>query len=356
MTCAIVLYLDQPFSDVDAIIGLSKAAEIKMASANPSQAVEVLVIRGFENVPEEARRRLAELKYNVVDASGVLESVRRKYPYANDARIWRNDPFHELCFLRWLVLEEYFGDTPILATDADIVWRIDPEILLEGWKQGGSSLCMTAPCYAFIKGADWYQAYRSGLERVAEHSGYGSEFKKDHFTGLYHDQALIQYLVRHGELENDTANLLGHGFSDIYHFMVNPLQIRPAPGESPLTFERKGQADIIGGKIVPYWHMQQRFTRYLWAARFLPVFLDRKMRVPYEGHVADKPDPAVLLLNSLHFLIRRGDVVLKHHRHAPLIPLTNRAAIYGEFFDGGLAHEVFSNEIWWKPGVWAAAG
>src|SRR5882724_1206974 len=117
MTCAIVLHFDQPFQSVDDEIGLTKAAEIRMASHNPTNDIIVLVVRGFESIPEAAISKLAELRYRVINAEALLEKVRSTYRFAREPRIWRNQPFHEICFLRWLVLEEFFGDTPVLAMD-----------------------------------------------------------------------------------------------------------------------------------------------------------------------------------------------------------------------------------------------
>lgn len=356
MTCAMVLYFDQPFEEIDAILGLTASAEIRMRSAEPKEDIYVLISRGFENISEAARGRLSELKYHVVDASDALNAVRNDYPFANEPRVWRGEAFHEMCFLRWLVLEKYFGNTPVLAMDADVVWRVDPHHLVEQWKSGGSTLCYSAPCFVFIKNGNWYEAYKSGLRRCAEDPSFGSEFSRDHFTGIYHDQALIQYLLSKGELENDNVNLLGHGFSDEYLMAVNPLLLAPPRGGAPLTFERVGNSDLISGKIVPYWHMQQRFSRYLWTVKFLSDFIGMdNVRVPYGRHTKYEPETAGLVLNNLHQFIRRGDVTLNHKRHRHLKALTTREGIYREFFDGDLADHTFRENVWWKPGVWATS-
>ena len=107
MSCAIVLFVDRPFEEADRNIGLVMSAKIRQVSAAPTKDIEVLVIRGYDNIPEDQRRRLKKLRYNVVDASGALASVKARYAYANESRVSRGDPFHEACFLRWLVLEEY---------------------------------------------------------------------------------------------------------------------------------------------------------------------------------------------------------------------------------------------------------
>ena len=354
MPCAIVLFVDRPFAEVDPVIGLTASAQVRMRSAAPKDDIQVLVIRGFENIPEADRARLAELRYRLVDASTVFASVKSQYWFANEARVWRGNGFHEACFLRWLVLETYFGDAPVLAMDGDIVWRVDPHLFFEAWKDGGSTLCFSAPCFAFIRDRSWYEAYRSGLERLARDETFGSDFAKEHFTGLYHDQALLQHLLRIGELENDTANLLGHGFAETYLMTVNPLNIAPAKGEPPLTFEQTRTADLIGGKIMPYWHMQTRFARYLWAVRFFPLFTGRRdLRVPYEGQAVSEPNPAVLMLNQLHFHLQRGDISLHHPKHKALERYATRAGVYADFFGGDLARQTFQDKVWWKPGVWA---
>lgn len=354
MPCAMVLYFDRPFEEVDAIIGLTKGAEIRMASARPTDDIQVLVVRGYDLVTDAQRDRLKELKYRLVDASGVLDQVRRTYAFANETRVWRGEAFHELCFLRWLVLETVFGDEPVLAMDADIVWRTDPHRLLESWRQGGSTLCFTSPCFAFVRDRSWYEAYRSGLQRLAEDPSYGSDFARDRFKGLYHDQALLQHLIQTGELENDTENLLGHGLAERYLMTLNPLSIAPPKGGAPFTFERAGGADLIDGKVVPFWHMQQRFARYLWAVKAFPLFTGRRdLRVPLERPGKGEPNPAGLMLDYLHFYLQRGEIELKLPKLEPLKGFATRAGVYEAFFNGDLARHTFTDAVWWKPRVWA---
>jgi hypothetical protein len=354
MPCAIVLFVDRPFEEADRNIGLVMSAKIRQVSAAPTRDIEVLVIRGFEHIAEAERRRLKKLRYNLVDASGVLASVKARYPYANETRVWRGEPFHEACFLRWLVLEEYFGSEPVLAMDGDIVWRVDPYTFLDAWTSGGSTLCFGAPCFAFIRERSWYEAYRSGLERLARDPGFGGDFAKDHFKGLYHDQALLQHLLRIGDLTDDTANLTGHGFSDRYFMTVNPLGIHPPEGEAPLTFEQTRTEDRIGGKVVPYWHMQTRFARYLWAVRAFPLLTGRRdLRVPYEAGGVEAPNPAVLMLANLHSYLQRGGITLEHPKLRVLTELAGRSGVYSQFFNGDLARLAFSDAVWWRPGVWA---
>lgn len=355
MTCAMVLYFDQPFEHLDASLGLSKSAEVRMRSADPQKDILVLVSRGFENISESDRSRLAELKYRVIDASAALADVKRSYSFANESRIWRGEAFHEMCFLRWLVLEKYFGNTQVLSMDSDVVWRVDPYVFFDAYKGGGSTLCYNAPCFAFINGASWYEIYKAGLQRVAEDPDFGREFSRDHFIGLYHDQALLQYLLQTGELENDLGNFLGHGFRETYFMSPNPLTVMPGRDDPPLTFARDGNTDFIAGRVVPFWHMQTRFSRYLWIAKFLESFVGRDgLRVPYDGSSRSGSDVAALVLNNLHEFIRRGDVALRHKRHLHLHPLATRAGIYQEFFVGDLAAKIFRDGIWWRPGVWSA--
>ena len=354
MPCAIVLFVDRPFEEADRNIGLLMSAKIRQVSAAPTRDIEVLVIRGFEHISEDARRRLAKMRYRVVDASGVLAAVKQRYPYANETRVWRGDGFHEACFLRWLVLEEYFAGEPVLAMDGDMVWRVDPFVFFDAWMAGGSTLCFGAPCFAFVRDRSWYETYRSGLERLARDPGFGGDFAKDHFKGLYHDQALLQYLQQSGELADDRANLTGHGFADRYFMTVNPLGIRPAAGEGPLSFEQTGTEDRIGGKLVPYWHMQTRFARYLWAVRAFPLLTGRRdLRVPYEDGGVESPNPAVLMLSNLHIHLQRGEIALHHPKHRTLAELATRNGVYSQFFNGDLARDAFSEAVWWRPGVWA---
>lgn len=353
MSCAIVLYFDQPFSEVDDHIGLTKAAEIRMASSSPRDDILVLVTRGFKRIPRAAISRLAELRYRVVNVEAIAEDVRRKYDFAREPRIWRNDPFHEACFLRWLVLEEFFGDSPVLAVDSDIVWRVDPYPLLEAWKSGGSFLCFKSCCLTFVKDRGWYEVYKSGLQRLYADPSFGSDYSRRRFTGIYHDQALFQYLLRDGELLDDPSNFLGHGFAERFFFTSNPIGIQPKRGQPPFKFEQTAAAETVDGRVVPFWHMQGAFSRYLFLALFVPAFIDRSgLRIPFEGSSHD--EVTVGILRKLHFFLKKGEITFHNKKHKKLRALTNRVRQYEEFFNGDLAREIFREETWWKPGVWSS--
>jgi hypothetical protein len=354
MTCAIVLYFDRPFEQIDLRLGLTKAAEIRMSSSSPTDDIVVLITSGFQNISKRATARLRELRYRVVDAESILRDVRRIYPYANESRVWRGDPFHEACFLRWLVLERYFGETPILAMDSDVVWRVDPYSLLEKWRTGGSFLCLGSPCLTFIADSSWYQAYRAGLEQLARDPDYGSDYKKSHYFGCYHDQALCQLLVRDKVMSSDKQNLLGHGFSEKYFITSNPIGIK-AGVDGPLTFAKTTDGEIIGGKAVPFWHMQSSFTRCLSYMLIVPLFTGLKdFRVPFEKKSADGPhDVAAQLMARLHLMMVRDQVKFERRGLQNLKQLTYRSYLYDQFFNGDLSTRIFKDPVWWREGVWA---
>jgi hypothetical protein len=348
MVCAMVLWVDNPFEKVDAVVGLTKGAEIRMES-DPREDVLVLVARGHERVPAAAIDRLRELRYRVEDAGTLLAEARARYPFADNPRMWRADPFHEMNFLRWLVLEARFGDHPVLAMDIDIVWRTDPYALYEAWRAGGSFLCLFSTCLVFVRGAPWYEAYRDGLAKLSADPAFGSEYRKDG-AGLQHDQALCQYLATSGVLENDKRNMAGHGLDERFFMSANPLGIEPRPGEGPLSFEQSGHVERIGGRVAPFWHMQTWFMRWLFLVRFLPALLGEDTgRIPFDR---DGSDLGPRVLSQLHELIRRRQMSFGEEPER-WARLTQRDALYEEFFHGSLAREAFTEQRWWKPGVWA---
>ena len=349
MVCAMVLWVDGAFEKVDAQLGLTRGAEIRLQSSGPREDTLVLVARGFERIPERALGRLAELGYRLEDAAPVLAEVRARWPFADNPRIWRGDPFHEMNFLRWLVLEARFPGEPVLTFDGDIVWRADPADLLDTWRGGRSFLCQFSTCLAFINSPRWYEGYREGLARLSADPAFGAEYRKDG-QGLHHDQALCQYLVGAGILENDKRSLGAGGLEERFLFSANPLGIEPRPGEGPLAFEQSAAGERIGGRAAPFWHMQTWFVRYLFLVRFLPEFLGQDdLRVPFDR---DGSDLGARVLSQLHEQIRRRQVSYgadpERWRR-----LTERASVYEAFFNGDLARQAFTERRWWKPGVWA---
>ena len=156
-------------------------------------------------------------------------------------------------------------------------------------------------------------------------------------------------MVSTGQLENDKRNMTG-GLEERYFMSANPLGIEPRPGEGPLSFVRSGGVERIGGRIAPFWHMQTWFIRYLFMARFLPVFLgDDDVRIPFDRAGTDF---GVRVLSQLHEQIRRRQVRFGDDPDY-WARLTNRSGVYDEFFDGSLAEDTFCERRWWKPGVWA---
>jgi hypothetical protein len=349
MVCAMVLWVDHPFEKVDALLGLIKGAEIRLQSSDPREETLVLVARGHDRIPDSALGRLKELRYRVEDAGRLLAEVRARYPFADNPRIWRGDPFHEMNFLRWLVLEARFPGEPVLTMDADIVWRADPAELLGGWREGGSFLCLHSTCMAFIRDGRWYEGYREGLAKLSADPGFGAEYSKD-VKGLFHDQALCQYLAGTGVLENDERNMTGHGFSERYFMSANPLGIAPRSGEEPLSFEQDGRSERVGGRITPFWHMQTWFMRYLFLVRFLPEFMgEPDIRVPFDR---DGSDLGARLLSRLHEMVRKRQISAGDDPER-WVSLTRRSTLYEAFFEGSLAREAFTERRWWKSGVWA---
>ena len=348
MVCAMVLWVDHPFEKVDALLGLTKGAEIRLQSSVPREDTLVLVARGYERIPAQALDHLKALRYRIEDAGPLLAEVRTRYPFADNPRMWRN-AFHEMNFLRWLVLEARFEGEPVLTFDIDIVWRADPAELMEQWRTGGSFLCLFSTCLAFIKDRSWYEGYREGLARLSADPAFGAEYRKDG-VGLQHDQALCQYLVTLGLLESDKRNMMGGGLEDRYLMSANPLGIEPRPGEGPLSFEQSAAGERIGGRTAPFWHMQTWFVRYLFLVRFLPELLGQDdMRVPFDR---DGSDLGARVLSQLHEQIRRRQIAVGPEPER-WVRLTHRANLYDEFFAGSLAREAFSERRWWKPGVWA---
>jgi hypothetical protein len=254
-------------------------------------------------------------------------------------------------FLRWLILERFFGDDPILAMDSDIVWRADPYEFLNKWKAGGSFLCFSSTCLVFIKGRHWYESYRDGLDRMSKDPTFGREYSKSKFVGLYHDQALCQYLSRQGVMENDKANLTGHGLSEAYLMTANPLVLAPAPSEERLSFAKSDNGEFINGKKVPFWHMQTSFSRYLGSALIIPAITGlTHFRIPFEQKARTLPaDLSAELLKQMYFQIASGEIVVTNPK---FLEYTSRSGQYDEFFDGDLASTVFTDEKWWRPGVW----
>ncbi len=121
------------------------------------EEVDVLCLHGYEFFPPADVARLRERNFLLRDASSLYHAIARRY--RNLRGLYPNH-FYE-CFLRWIVLKEFYAGAPILAWDADIFFneklsRIHAEF-------AGSTMTCSSTCFAALHDPGWLAAYEQQL-------------------------------------------------------------------------------------------------------------------------------------------------------------------------------------------------
>ena len=126
------------------------------------EAVDVLCLFGYEHVPEADRNWLQQRNFHIRDVSALYRRIAARYP--NLRQRYPNHFFE--CFLRWMVLKEYYGESPLLAWDADIFFNEKLSRLHAEFT--GATLTCSSTCFVALSDARWLAVYGSELDRFEQ--------------------------------------------------------------------------------------------------------------------------------------------------------------------------------------------
>jgi hypothetical protein len=134
--------------------------------------------------------------------------------------------------------------------------------------------------------------------------------------------------------------------------MHNPLYPKLGLLDPPmrLAFERATDGERVGGAPVAFWHMQSSFMA-LCSFHLIAQSLtsDHGGRLPFPRPKTGRDNLKAALLHQLRALIISGQV--SDERFTRLRPMMFRRGIYKAFFAGALPEELFTDALWWEPGV-----
>lgn len=351
MHCAMVIYLEDYeafFDDYGLRFCLDKVADVL-----DGETADILIVDGFEKIPPKVVHQYAERGVKIADASSVRDSVVRDSPHLE--KIAGLSSYLQICFIRHLVLERWFSDSPVMSFDADVIWRYSPHRLAKLWT-GGSFVFDGSPCLTFAQDKTWFESYREGLRQWCVDPSFGVEFfdRSLNRKGVQHDQDLLQHLAATGRIELDLHSIRAHPSTDRFCMFANPLAPQhglPKEEHEGVVFSRRDGVESFNDRIVPFWHMQTGFSRYLAYYYIARKALFTEGRIPYYN-----PSNAynAITLNAMKFIyykILKGGMT--ERKYTFLARQIRRGALYHDFFDTDLPYEIFNDRTWWKPGLFA---
>ncbi len=233
----------------------------------------VLFLDGLLSLEEQYRERLKVLGYTLVDGSANYRHYLDKFP-----QLARFGDYEQKCFLRWLVIRDFFGSDPVIHLDGDLVFNATPEQLARDF---GAETFVLQGCPAFVSTgkSDWLDSYagqlktfadniddyssvawleRAGWEQSSREKWSGARFRKI----ISSDQDFISHLLHTDRLPQQRPESV-RAVSELVLF-ENPLYFfEYCSAILPVGYERIDGIDYFNGKKIAFWHMQSDFIRYL---------------------------------------------------------------------------------------------
>lgn len=315
-----------------------------------SANIHVLFLQGFNRLSAQYKDGLQSCGFVLHDVEHIYNEYRNRY-----AILQRFGDYETKCFLRWLIMQKFFADEPIIHYDGDIVFNEDPAII-EQKIEKLTFFLQGCPAFTVISDCSWFNQYQSALDAfVADIEGYsdrawqqragwqitfntrwsGSRFRPI----ISSDQDLLSHLVHAGTIKQDPVEHIQHAL-DEYIVFQNPLLFHMYHQHIPYFYERENGIDYFSytradgpeqtyRKRVLLWHMQSCFTFY--ASKYM-CNINLLGRLPYNPS-------GKLFQDKINKFVSR----FTHH--------TLRLRVYDYFFNKHDFNGLMNGRVWWKKGV-----
>jgi len=117
------------------------------------EPIDVLCLHGHEFVTPADLAALRERNFIFQDVSSLYRSIAARYP--NLRKRYTNHFFE--CFLRWIVIKEFYQGKPVLAWDADIFFNEKLSRIHEEF--AGSTFTSSSTCFVALHDPRWLAVY-----------------------------------------------------------------------------------------------------------------------------------------------------------------------------------------------------
>lgn len=331
--------------------------------------IDLLFLDGLDLLQGEYRRTLEELGYEIHDLTGGFLRLSEKYTTLD-----MFGEYEKRCFLRWLLISEYFPGESIIHYDADMVLNEDPVVLCEKVR-GKTFVLQGCPALTCISDANWFSEYKNHLDQFAgDIDGYSRDAwseregwersEQDKWAGqrdrtiIASDQDLISHLIHTDRLPQSKPSEVLACLNG-YILFENPLYIHaynPWCAALPFRYKRVHGIDYINEERVAVWHMQSDFCNYIgkyWNSNQLRKLL--KVRLPNDLEFKDILVPR----SAAHSSLQSGNHNRSNSETLNLVfrilnkikGRQSRLKIYQEVFDKNDFGPLLNDMVWWKEGV-----
>lgn len=251
---------------------------------------DVLFLEGIGLLPKTYCERLSDLGFRLHDCSDSFTRLKDRFSTLN-----RFGEYERNCFLRWLVIDQFYAGSSFVHYDGDIVFNATPEELERDF-HGMTFMLQGCPAYTRVEDSLWLKNYLAELKKFASNIERYSAIawqERPAFLETYReqngalwdrevissDQDLLQFLSLSGRIPNANAVEIERETSTA--LFQNPLVIgRDLRMRLPVKYERRANLDYLGACKVAFWHMQSDFCDYLAYASFRHL-LQLRGRVPW---------------------------------------------------------------------------
>ncbi|MFH1644689.1 MAG: hypothetical protein ABIA74_05975 [bacterium] len=276
--------------------------------------IDLLFLSGFKNYSLKYKNDLKSVGYVLHDVSSIFSELNSKYSFLN-----QYSDYDKKCFLRWLVIKNYFPGEKIIHYDGDIIFNENPEII-KNKVEGKTFVLDESPAFTVVNYPTWFDLYEWNL----------NNFKDNIFEKFVNDQDFINYLIQNNLLiQDDYSDELKD-----YVAFSNPLWPKRNNDKQIFEYKRINGVDYFNDKKVLFWHMQTSFkfylSRFIIRKKFLKVF-NKKLSL-------DANEKS--LQNSL---------INRVYNFVPFY--SSRLFVYNYFFGNRDLSSVLNEKVWWQSGV-----
>ena len=310
--------------------------------------IDVLFLDGYELLDDRYRGYLKDLGFNLYDVNKIYIDLNEKYCLLN-----RFGDFEKKCFLRWLVIRDFFSGERIIHYDGDVVFNEDP-LILSSILEGRTFILQGCPAFISISDLDWFYQYENNLNRfiddidgyslMAWHERDGWELSEQHkWAGqryrklISSDQDLFSHLVHTNQIKQDKPSEILPLLKD-YAIFENPLYLHLYVDRLPTKYIRCMGIDYLADKKVLFWHMQSSFNAYLYRFILRKTFLLKLVSKRLSNHLEN--------INLETYVLSMITKI-----QAKIMDDRARQRVYEYFFEKDDFHAVLNDETWWKKDV-----
>ncbi|MBI2521852.1 MAG: hypothetical protein HYV97_15660 [Bdellovibrio sp.] len=359
-------------SDFEEKIPLNFIAQ-RYRSRNFTASFDLLFLEGIEKLSQNYLQTLHQNNFLTHDVSKMYDSFSKAY-----SSLDRFGDYEKKCFLRWMVLKEYFRGEKIIHFDGDLILNEDPATLLKKINNR-TFVLQGCPAFTVISDPHWFDCYEENLNifcknidayskkawqerdgwRESETLKWAGQRNRPVITS---DQDLISHLIHTGRIIQDNPKNI---MSDLNEYILfeNPLfinQYTPWNRDLPYQYKKDGYDEKIDGKNVLFWHMQNDFVNYLnnflifknylkfFHTRLPNNLIYKDILIPESiGH---RPVSTVLKFFTKDFIFNQTFRLLKKR-----LSNYNRLEIYKYFLEEKDFSEILNEKIWWKKGCFTSS-